>query len=70
MEYTRLDELIDAQFTTAQDVEKAIELEPEADENIQPKTETKSVWEFTDSTLSRKSAKKYWMPLEMLMASN
>lgn len=51
MEYTRLDELIDVMFTTAKDVETAIEPEPDTQNEAQSETGTKSVWNFTDSAL-------------------
>ena len=56
MEYTRLDDLVDAMFTTATDVEGGIAAED--DEETEDKhvstaddSETKSGWEFTDSKI-------------------
>lgn len=50
MEYTRLDDLIDVMFTTAQDVEKGIDIEPEEVDD-KGDSEQKGIWNFTEATL-------------------
>jgi len=54
-EYTRLDEMVDVMFTTARDVESAVEIETldESEEPIAsaPEEKEKGVWVFTDSKL-------------------
>jgi hypothetical protein len=50
-EYTRLDQLIDVMFTTAKDVENAVDSEQPQEENPNEVTGEKSTWEFTESSL-------------------
>ncbi|MCB1849263.1 MAG: hypothetical protein KDI83_00460, partial [Gammaproteobacteria bacterium] len=51
MEYTRLDALVDVMFTTAKDVESAVEAEPETGDDADTSPKSKGTWEFTDSQL-------------------
>jgi hypothetical protein len=55
MEYTRLDRLVDAMFTTAKDVESAVGADVgKVDEPPEPEdstTKVKGVWQFTDRAL-------------------
>jgi hypothetical protein len=51
VEYTRLDRLIDVMFTTAKDVENAIESEQPKEENPDANTGEKGSREFTESAL-------------------
>lgn len=51
VEYTRLDRLIDVMFTTAKDVENAIESEIPQEEGPDESTTDKGSWEFTESAL-------------------
>src|SRR5436305_481564 len=56
MEYTRLDEMIDVMFTTAKDVENAVEAEAEAEEpepatSVGGEQTAKGTWQFTDYKL-------------------
>lgn len=50
-EYTRLDRLIDVMFTTAKDVENAVESELPHDGNPDEETGDKGTWEFTETAL-------------------
>lgn len=51
VEYTRLDRLIDVMFTTAKDVESAVDSEQPQEENPDEATNEKGSWEFTESAL-------------------
>ena len=51
MEYTRLDGLIDVIFTTAQDVETAVEPQLDLDIEDTGVTKEKSKWDFTETGL-------------------
>ncbi len=51
VEYTRLDRLIDVMFTTAKDVENAIESEVPQEESPDTPNADKGTWEFTESAL-------------------
>lgn len=51
VEYTRLDRMIDVMFTTARDVENAIESEIPKDERSDQDKSEKGNWEFTESAL-------------------
>ena len=51
VEYTRLDRLIDVMFTTAKDVENAVESEVPQEERPDASPADKSTWEFTESAL-------------------
>lgn len=51
MEYTRLDRLIDVMFTTAKDVESAVESESPQEETPEATASGKGTWEFTESAL-------------------
>jgi len=54
-EYTRLDEMVDVMFTTAKDVESAVEAEvlkvDDAEQDVASVEKEKGTWEFTDSEL-------------------
>jgi len=51
VEYTRLDRLIDVMFTTAKDVESAVESEVPQEEESDESNTDKGTWEFTETAL-------------------